>query len=45
MNPENSIPGSAMRLNDYQPHNEVASPRGVVPEVGSAHGANPASTR
>ncbi len=45
MNPENSIPGSAMRLNDIQPHNEVASPRGVVPEVGSAQGANPASTR
>lgn len=45
VNPENSVPGSAMRLGDYQPHNEVASPRGVVPEVGSAHGANPANTR
>lgn len=45
INPANSVPGSEMRLGDFQPHNDVQSPGGIVPEVGSAQGASPANSR
>lgn len=45
INPPNSLPGSDVRLSENQPHVDVLSPRGVVPEVGSAQGPNPAGVR
>lgn len=39
--PTNASPGSGARVGEAQPHVDVTSPRGVVPEVGSAQGANP----
>lgn len=39
--PINGLPGNGIRLGEAQTHVDVTSPRGVVPEVGSAQGANP----
>lgn len=41
VNPANSLPGNGTRIGAAQPHADVTSPPGVVPEVGSAQGANP----
>ena len=41
VDPINSIPGSGARPGEAQPHVDVTSPQGVVPEVGSAQGATP----
>ena len=41
----NSVPGLGSRAGAGQPHADVASPRGVIPEVGSAQGPNPVGVR
>lgn len=43
--PPNSLPGVGARSGYSQAHVDVGSPRGVVPEVGSAQGANSPSAR
>lgn len=44
--PSNAIPGNRTTLGENQPHADVVSPRGVVPEVGAAQGPSPlGSTR
>lgn len=44
-NPANAVPGSTVRTGEVQAHADVVSPRGVVPEVGSAQGPNALSSR
>jgi hypothetical protein len=43
--PVNSLPGVNAGAGVSQPHADVVSPRGVVPEVGSAQGVSPMGVR